>query len=165
MTFKTPFPSALIMFLLLRSIVMPVIVPLKTRSSAVSSAKYGFIADAPNPIRVATWWTSLASPASMTSPAIILVPLRIRWWCTAEQDSSEGIGASSLFESRSDSTIKVAPTKRAWSTSAQIDSSRASRASGPSSTRYRQEMVTALPMLLARSMCLIFANSSLPMIG
>ena len=47
MIFRMPLPSALTMFLLERSGVIPVIKPLTTRSSAVSSARYGLIAAAP----------------------------------------------------------------------------------------------------------------------
>ncbi len=47
MIFSTPLPSALIRFLTACSGVIPVIIPLRTRSSAVSIARYGLIADAP----------------------------------------------------------------------------------------------------------------------
>ena len=45
---------------------------------------------------------------------------RMRWWCTAESMSSDGIGARSLFESRSLSTMKDAPSSIASSTSSHI---------------------------------------------
>jgi hypothetical protein len=47
---------------------------------------------------------------------------RMRWWCTAEVSSSDGIGARSRSESRSDSTTNRAPLAIAVDTSAKISS-------------------------------------------
>ena len=55
MILSTPLPSALMRFLTAFSGVMPVIMPLRTRSSTDSIARYGLIADAPYPISRATW--------------------------------------------------------------------------------------------------------------
>ena len=41
------------------------------------------------------WCTSRASPVSTTSPTCVRVFSRMRWWCTAEVSSSDGIGAHS----------------------------------------------------------------------
>lgn len=64
MIFSTPLPSALMTFLTACSGVIPGIMPARTRFSQVSIARYGLIAEAPYPMRVATWWTSRTSPAS-----------------------------------------------------------------------------------------------------
>ena len=55
---------------------------------------------------------------------------RMRWWWTAEVSSSDGIGARSRPESRSDSTTNRAPAAIACDTSTKISSSRACIAVG-----------------------------------
>ena len=62
---------------------------------------------------------------------------RMRWWCTAEVSSSEGIGARSRPESRSERTTNRAPSAIAADTSVKICSSRACIASAPPDTSYR----------------------------
>ena len=47
MIFSTPLPSPLMRFFTAFSAVIPVIMPLRTSSSAVSIARYGLIAEAP----------------------------------------------------------------------------------------------------------------------
>jgi hypothetical protein len=52
----------------------------------------------------------LAHVAGLDDQAdLVRVFSRTRWWCTAEVSSSDGIGARSKSESRSDSTMKRAP--------------------------------------------------------
>ena len=97
-------------------------------------ARYGFTAAAPYPMRSATWCTSRTSPASTTSEIRVRVPWRSRWWCTALVSSSDGIGASSESESRSDSTTCVTPAAMSASTWAKISSSRACSALPPPDT-------------------------------
>ena len=100
-------------------------------SSTVSIARYGLTAAAPYPMSSATWWTSRTSPASMTSPTWVRVFSRTRWWWTAAVSSSDGIGARSALEWRSESTMMRAPSAMARDTSPQISSSRAASASPP----------------------------------
>ena len=66
------------------------------------------------------WCTSRASPHSTISPTIVRCLVRTRWWCTAAVSSSDGIGASTASELRSDSTITRAPASISADTSAQI---------------------------------------------
>ncbi len=54
----------------------------------------------------------------------------MRWWCTAEVSSSDGIGAMCSVESRSDSTMIRAPAAMAVDTSRRTRSS-ASRSASP----------------------------------
>ena len=44
----------------------------------------------------AMWWTSRASPVSITRPTWVRVFSRTRWWWTAAVSSSDGIGAQSV---------------------------------------------------------------------
>ncbi len=81
------------------------------------------------------WCTSRTSPASTTMPTFMRVCLRMRWWCTAAIMRSDGMGARSRLESRSDSTMNCAPCAMARSTSSHMASMRRCMASGPSSTR------------------------------
>ena len=62
------------------------------------------------------WCTSRASPDSTTSPTRVRVRSRTRWWWTAETRSSDGIGASSVVELRSESTMTLAPSSMAAET-------------------------------------------------
>ena len=119
-TFKTPLPKDLIKFLTAFSGVIPVITPWRTRSSALSIARYGFTAAAPKPINNATWWTSRTSPDSTTKPTLVRLFSRIKWWCTAAVNNKDGIGAFSASPSRSDKTIILAPSLIAFDTSARI---------------------------------------------
>ena len=135
MTLRTPLPKDLIKLRTAFSGVIPVITPCRTKSSAVSIAKYGLTAAAPYPIRSATWCTSRTSPASTTSPTLVLVFSRIKWWCTAEVNRREGMGASSASASRSERTMIRAPSAIACDTSALISSNRARRESPPSATK------------------------------
>ena len=91
-------------------------------------------AAAPYPISSATWWTSRTSPASTSSPTWVRVFSRTRWWWTAPVSSSDGIGACSCVEWRSESTITRAPSAIAADTSAQISSIRSAIAAPPPST-------------------------------
>ena len=93
-------------------------------------------AAAPWPISRATWCTSRTSPASTTRPTLVRVFSLIRWWWTALVSSSEGIGAMSAVEWRSDTTMMWAPSAIAAETSAQISSIRAWSAAPPPSTSY-----------------------------
>jgi hypothetical protein len=113
MIFSTPLPSAVMTLRTASSGVTPASTPERTRSSQVSIARYGLTADAPYPTRSATWCTSRTSPASTTRPTFMRVSDRMRWWCTAESISNDGIGARSFVESRSLSTMKVAPSSMA----------------------------------------------------
>ena len=56
---------------------------------------------------------------------------RMRWWCTADVSSSDGMGARSRSESRSESTTKRAPPAIAAETSPKISWSRARSAASP----------------------------------
>src|SRR3712207_8855411 len=47
-------------------------------------------------------YTTLFRSASTSSPTWVRVFSRMRWWCTALTSSSDGIGASSAVESRSE---------------------------------------------------------------
>ena len=80
------------------------------------------------------WCTSRASPHSMTSPTRVRDFSRIRWWWTAAVSSSDGIGASSADEYRSDSTISLAPSATAWLTLARTSSRALRMPSPPSAT-------------------------------
>ncbi|CAM5722263.1 hypothetical protein STENM223S_03440 [Streptomyces tendae] len=110
-------------------------VPARTRSSTDSIARYGLTAAAPKPMSRATWWTSRTSPASTSRPTSVRCLVRMRWWWTAAVSSSEGIGACSASEWRSDRTMSRAPFSMAASASAQISSMRAASASPPPCTR------------------------------
>ena len=59
------------------------------------------------------WCTSRASPDSTTRPTWVRVFSRTRWWWTAAVSSREGIGASSVVELRSESTMMFAPSAMA----------------------------------------------------
>ena len=85
-------------------------------SSMVSSAMYGLTAAAPKPMSSAMWWTSRASPVSMTRPTWVRVFSRTRWWWTAEVSSSDGMGAHSSVELRSERTMMLAPSAMASET-------------------------------------------------
>ena len=62
------------------------------------------------------WCTSRASPVSTTSPTLVRAFSRTRWWCTAAVSSSEGMGAQSAVELRSDRTMMLAPSAMASDT-------------------------------------------------
>ncbi|OPZ51967.1 MAG: hypothetical protein BWY91_02511 [bacterium ADurb.BinA028] len=111
--------------------VIPVSAPLRTMSSTDSIARYGLTAAAPKPMSRATWWTSRTSPASMSRPTWVRVFSRSKWWWTAEVSNSDGIGARSALESRSESTTKRTPREIAAETSAKICSIRAVMAAAP----------------------------------
>ena len=85
-------------------------------SSIESSARYGLTAAAPYPMRSAIWCTSRASPVSITRPTFVRVFSRTRWWCTAAVSSSEGMGAQSAVELRSERTMTFAPSAMASET-------------------------------------------------
>ena len=91
---------------------------------------------------------------------------RMRWWCTAASISSDGIGARSLLESRSHSTMNSAPASMASSTSRahrgepRLAAPRAPRRSG---TGRGWSWCVRLPG--DGSMCWIFASSSLSITG
>ncbi len=166
-TLRTPLPSAFTRLRTAFSGAMSVMMPRRTRSSTDSIARYGLTAAAPYPMSRATWWTSRTSPASTMSPAMVRSFWRTRWWCTAEVSSSDGIGALSASESRSDSTMKRLPSAMCAETSAQISRRRASSAAPPPSTSYRPETLAAekpgrSPSLLTYR---ILASSSLSMTG
>ena len=88
------------------------------------------------------WCTSRASPDSTTSATLVRDFCRTRCWCTAEVSSSDGIGARSAVECRSDSMmhpgaggdrlVGLQPTS--------LDGLRPAP-SAPPSTSYRPEMV------------------------
>ena len=116
----------------------------------------------------ATWCTSRTSPASTIEADLRARPsARTRWWCTAEVSSSDGIGARSASESRSESTTKRSPSAIAGETSAQISSSRAASAAPPPSTPYRPEtLADAKPGRSPSAlMWRILASSSLSITG
>ena len=113
-------------------------------SSMDSKARYGLMAAAPNPLSSAMWWTSRASPDSMTSPTRVRVLLRTRWWWTAATSSSEGIGASVAVELRSDSTITSAPLAMASVTWVRTSSMAEPRAAPPPATSKSPSMANAL---------------------
>ena len=102
-------------------------------SSMESSARYGLTAAAPNPMSSAMWCTSRASPVSITRPTRVRVFSRTRWWCTAAVSSSEGMGAASAVELRSDRTIRLAPPAMASETRRRTSSSARRSASPPAS--------------------------------
>ena len=143
-TLRTPLPKDLIKLRTAFSGVIPVITPCRTKSSAVSIAKYGLTAAAPYPIKRATWCTSLTSPASITSPTLVRVFSRIKWWCTAEVNKRDGMGASSASASRSDRTMMWAPSLMACETSVLISSRRSRRESPPSATKNKPRITCAL---------------------
>ena len=62
------------------------------------------------------WCTSRASPVSMTRPTLVRVFSRTRWWWTAAVSSSEGMGAQSAVELRSERTMRLAPSAMASET-------------------------------------------------
>ena len=78
------------------------------------------------------WWTSRASPVSTTSPTLVRAFSRTRWWWTAETSRREGIGASSVVELRSESTITLAPSAMAAETRRRTSSIAAPKARPPS---------------------------------
>ena len=80
------------------------------------------------------WCTSRASPHSTTRPTWVRVFSRMRWWCTAAVSSSDGMGASSSDELRSESTMILAPSAMASVTLARTSSSARRRPSPPSAT-------------------------------
>ncbi len=92
---------------------------------------------------------------------------RMRWWCTDETRSSDGIGHRSLLESRSDSTMILAPLRIASETSDLISSSRRCRPSPPSATgnRPRTTWGTKPGMSPSSLTWTSLARSSLSMIG
>ncbi len=92
------------------------------------------MAAAPNPLSRAMWWTSRASPDSTTRPTWVRVFSRTRWWWTALTSNSDGIGASSAVELRSESTITSAPSSIAAPTRVRTSSIAARRASPPPDT-------------------------------
>ena len=59
------------------------------------------------------WCTSRASPDSTTRPTRVRVFWRTRWWWTADTSSSDGMGASSAVEFRSERTMMSAPSAMA----------------------------------------------------
>src|SRR3989304_176180 len=65
--------------------------------------------------------TSRTSPVSMTIPAWVRRPLRIRWWCRPEAASSEGIGARAASMFLSVRMRKVAPSLMYFSASTKTD--------------------------------------------
>ena len=67
---------------------------------------------------------------------------RMRWWCTAEVSSSDGIGAMCSVESRSLSTMRRAPAAMAVDTSRRTRSSASRSASPPPLTGYSPCTVT-----------------------
>jgi hypothetical protein len=84
-----------------------------------------------------------------------------------EVSSSDGIGACSASECRSDSTMMRAPSSMAAETSALISASRSRRAWPPPAARYRPQTVTALRPGRSPSalMWMSLASSSLSMTG
>ena len=102
-------------------------------SSMESRARYGLTAAAPKPMSSAMWWTSRASPVSITRPTLVRVFSRTRWWCTAAVSSSEGMGAHSAVALRSDRTIRLAPSAMASETRRRTSSMARRSASPPAS--------------------------------
>ncbi len=98
---------------------------------------------------------------------MVRVLVRTRWWCTAAQSSSDGIGARWASLSRSDSTMNRLPCRITASTSLKISWSRRSSAAPPPATGYRPETRTpAKPQKSPSSlMCRILLSSSLSMTG
>ena len=135
MIFSTPLPRPLIRFCTAWASVTPGRWPLRTSSSQLSIARYGFTAEAPNPMSTATWWTSRTSPASTSSEILVRLALLSRWWCTALVSSSVGIGAHCAFESRSESTMNFTPRLTAPETFSQISCSLAASSEAPPSGR------------------------------
>ncbi len=101
------------------------------------------MAAAPKPLSRAMWWTSRASPDSTTRPTWVRVFSRTRWWWTAETSSSDGIGASSVVEFRSDSTMTSAPSAMAALTRRRTSSMADRRASPPPATSKSPSMANA----------------------
>ncbi len=121
-TFTMPLDAALMKFFWAWRGVTPVSWPEAIMSSMLSNARYGLMAAAPNPFSSAMWWTSRASPDSTTRPTRVRALVRTRWWWTAATSSSEGMGASSDVELRSDRTITSAPSSMAAPTWARTSS-------------------------------------------
>ena len=86
------------------------------------------------------WCTSRASPDSTTSPTLVRLRSRTRWWCTAETASSDGIGAIFSSDSRSDRMMIRAPSAIAAEVCARTLSSAAFRPAPFSATGYRQRI-------------------------
>ncbi len=110
-------------------------------SSIVANARYGLIAAAPYPMSRHMWWHSRASPASTTNPTLVRAFSRMRWWCTALVDRSDGIGASSREDPRSDRIRICAPAAISIDARWRISSSAARRPAAPSATGYRHGMI------------------------
>ena len=113
------------------------------------------------------WCTSRASPVSMTRPTWVRWPVRTRCWCTAEVSSSDGIGAWSASQSRSDRIRMRAPASMACEHSRRTRSIAAASASPPPNTRYRPSISAhwkpgRSPSALT---CQILASSSLSITG
>ncbi len=77
------------------------------------------------------WCTSRASPVSITRPTWVRVFSRTRWWWTAAVSSSEGMGAHSAVELRSERTMRLAPSAMAAETRRRTSSSARRSASPP----------------------------------
>ena len=116
----------------------------------------------------ATWCTSRTSPASTTNDTLVRVWLRTKWWCTELNNSSDGIGACSASESRSERIRKLTPSSIAASTSRKISPSLRSRPAPPSPTRYKPRTVREQKMPRkdgSASTWMILASSSLSITG
>ena len=98
-----------------------------------SRARYGLTAAAPKPMSSAMWWTSRASPVSITRPTLVRVFSRTRWWCTAAVKSNDGMGAHSAVALRSDRTMRLAPSAMASETRRRTSSMARRSASPPAS--------------------------------
>ena len=142
--FSTPLVQALMKLRSALGLLMPAMTPSSMRSWMVSNARYGLMAAAPYPMSSAMWCTSRASPHSTTRPTWVRVFSRIRWWCTAEASSSEGIGASSPLEWRSERMMTLAPSAMASDTLADTSSMARRMPSPPSATGYRPSMAKGL---------------------
>ena len=92
---------------------------------------------------------------------------RMRWWCTAEVRSNDGIGAHSASESRSDSTSTRMPAAMAADASLRTRSSASRNASPPPATRYKPEITWERNSGRSPSwsMWMSLANSSLSITG
>ncbi len=136
-------------------------------SSIDSKARYGLMAPAPKPTSNAMWCTSRASPHSTTNPTCVRVFSRMRWWCTAPVNRSDGTGAYTSSLLRSDNTRMRAPDEIAAEASSRTRSSATRRPSPPSATRYNPLMTvhSRCGMLPSSLMWMILARSSLSRIG